>query len=91
MNKLERTRTFLLGMIAALGLIYLLGGSGSTAQISERNEIGRYQIALAAPDAAAGEADNAWLTVLDTKTGRWETWSRIENWNEFHRGTFKGK
>jgi hypothetical protein len=59
---MENAKIFLLGMLAAVGLLLLLGaGSGD-------NQVGRYQIA--AWGATRGDSYRAGYYVLDTTTGK---------------------
>ena len=59
---MEKTKIFLLGILAAVGLLLLLGAG------SEDSEVGRYQIA--AWGATRGDSYRAGYYVLDTRTGK---------------------
>jgi hypothetical protein len=59
---MEEAKVFLLGMLAAVGLLLLLGAGGGDS------EVGRYQIA--AWGASKGDAYRSGYYVLDTRTGK---------------------
>ena len=60
MNRMEKTRTFLLGLAVGMACLFLLA-AGDTDSNDQANRIGRYQLSI------LGESKRA--LVIDTTTG----------------------
>ncbi len=65
MTQYERIKVFFMGAFFTLGLVYILGDNTVTAQTKteQENLVGTFQI------SAAGGDNNAYFTVIDTRTG----------------------
>lgn len=60
MTRLGKTRIFLLGALAAIGLMFIVGAAGKEG----KEQVGRYQI--------SASADANFAYVIDTVTGEYK-------------------
>ena len=75
---MNNIKTYIIGFLSCACLLLIVGWT------QDDGEVGRYQVVMDSYDATGDGKDNLAITHIDTKTGKYWSWSIFsQEWKEY--------